>query len=82
MFRPSMKGRDDIPHLVEYFLELVAAEYGQPKKNIDKDAVVALQDHDWTGNIRELRNVVERLIILSGKNITVDDVRNFVLPRK
>jgi two-component system nitrogen regulation response regulator NtrX len=80
---PSLNERkDDIPHLVEYFLELVAAEYGQPKKNIDKDAVVALQDHDWTGNIRELRNVVERLIILSGKNITVDDVRNFVLPRK
>jgi len=80
---PSLNERkDDIPHLVEYFLELVAAEYGQPKKNIDKDAVVALQAHDWTGNIRELRNVVERLIILSGKNITVDDVRNFVLPRK
>ncbi len=79
---PSLNERkEDIPNLVDYFLELVATEYGQPKKAIDKEAVIALQQHSWTGNIRELRNVVERLIILSGKTITVDDVRNFVLPR-
>ena len=80
---PSLnERREDIPYLVEYFLEQVATEYGQPKKAIDKDALLALQEHNWTGNIRELRNVVERLIILSGRTITVDDVKNFVLPRK
>jgi len=80
---PSLnERRDDIPLLIEHFLNQVALEYGQPKKIIEKDAITALQQHNWTGNIRELRNVVERLIILSGKNITVDDVNNFVLPRK
>ena len=47
-----------------------------------KNAIEALQKHNWSGNIRELRNVVERLIILSGKTITADDVENYVLPRK
>lgn len=80
---PSLnERREDIPFLVNYFLELVANEYGQPKKSIDKAAVEALQKHDWTGNIRELRNVVERLIILSGKTIGPDDVENFVLPKR
>ncbi|MEO6668340.1 MAG: sigma-54 dependent transcriptional regulator [Ferruginibacter sp.] len=80
---PSLnERRDDIPHLVEYFLELIATEYGQPKKAMDKNAMEALKQHDWTGNIRELRNVVERLIILSGKTISSDDVESFVLPRK
>ena len=80
---PSLnERRNDIPLLIEHFLNQVALEYGQPKKIIDKEAITALQQHNWTGNIRELRNVVERLIILSGKNITVDDVNNFVLPRK
>lgn len=80
---PSLNDRrEDIPHLVNHFLELVATEYGQPKKAIDKEALTALQNHNWTGNIRELRNVVERLIILSGKIISADDVENFVLPRK
>ncbi len=80
---PSLnERRNDIAQLVEYFLEQVATEYGQPKKAIDKEAVLALQEHNWTGNIRELRNVVERLIILSGKMITLDDVNNFVLPRR
>ncbi len=67
---------------MNYFLELVAIEYGQPKKAIEKNAMEALQQYDWTGNIRELRNVVERLIILSGKMINKEDVENFVLPRK
>ncbi|MEP7163731.1 MAG: sigma-54 dependent transcriptional regulator [Ferruginibacter sp.] len=80
---PSLNERkDDIPHLVNYFLELIATDYGQPIKEIDKPAMDALQEHDWTGNIRELRNVVERLIILSGKTISKDDVVNYVLPRK
>jgi DNA-binding NtrC family response regulator len=77
---PSLNERkDDIPLLVEKFLEDIAAEYGQAKKVIDKKAVEALQQHNWTGNIRELRNVVERLIILSGKIITADDVKLYVL---
>jgi DNA-binding NtrC family response regulator len=80
---PSLnERREDIPHLVNYFLELIATEYGQPKKAIEKNAMEALQAYNWTGNIRELRNVVERLIILSGKTISAEDVASFVLPRK
>jgi two-component system, NtrC family, nitrogen regulation response regulator NtrX len=80
---PSLNDRlSDIPLLVDRFMEDVAAEYGQPKKTIDKKAVDLLQKYNWTGNIRELRNVVERLIILSGKDITADDVENYVLPKK
>lgn len=83
MHVPSLNDRlSDIPLLVDRFLEDIASEYGQPKKTIDKAAVTALQKHNWSGNIRELRNVVERLIILSGKTITADDVENYVLPRK
>ncbi len=80
---PSLNDRlNDIPLLVDRFLEDIGIEYGQPKKIIDKRAVELLQKHNWTGNIRELRNVVERLIILSGKMITADDVENYVLPKK
>ena len=80
---PSLnERRDDIPFLVDYYIEKIADEYGQPKKLLDKDAMELLTNYNWTGNIRELRNVVERLIILSGKNITKDDVTNYVLPRK
>lgn len=83
MHVPSLNDRlTDIPLLVEKFLEDIATEYGQSKKSIDKNAVEALQKHNWSGNIRELRNVVERLIILSGKTITAEDVENYVLPRK
>ena len=80
---PSLnERREDIPLLVDYFIENIADEYGQPKKEIDKKAMDALQQNNWTGNIRELRNVVERLIILSGKTIQAEDVENYVLPRK
>ena len=80
---PSLnERREDIPHLVNYFLEVIASDYGQPVKEIDKNEMDALQQYDWTGNIRELRNVVERLIILSGKTISSEDVSNYVLPRK
>ena len=80
---PSLNERiDDLPLLVEKFLEEIAADYGQPKKVIDKKAIEALQKHNWTGNIRELRNVVERLVILSGKTILPTDVESYVLPRK
>ena len=80
---PSLnERREDVPFLVNYYIEKIADEYGQSKKIIDKDAMELLTNYNWTGNIRELRNVVERLIILSGKNITADDVMNYVLPRK
>jgi len=77
---PSLnERRDDIPLLVNRFLEDIAEEYGQAKKAIDKKAMEALQNYNWTGNIRELRNVVERLVILSGKTITYDDISNYVM---
>lgn len=80
---PSLNDRrSDIPLLVDYFLDVIASEYGQPKKGIDTNAMDALQQYNWTGNIRELRNVVERLIILSGKSITLEDVESYVMPRK
>ena len=78
---PSLNNRkDDIPLLVDKFLADIAEDYGQAKKAIDKKAIEALQNHNWTGNIRELRNVVERLVILSGKTITAEDIHNYVLP--
>src|SRR5678816_1015402 len=77
---PSLNERkEDIPLLIEKFLEDIAEDYGQAKKEIEKKAVDALQKHVWSGNIRELRNVVERLVILSGKIITEIDVTSFVL---
>ncbi|MFN8252691.1 MAG: sigma-54 dependent transcriptional regulator [Ferruginibacter sp.] len=80
---PSLNDRrDDVPALVDYFLDIIASEYGQPKKGIEPKAVDALKNYNWTGNIRELRNVVERLIILSAKTISLEDVENYVLPRK
>jgi two-component system nitrogen regulation response regulator NtrX len=79
---PSLnQRRDDIPILVDQFLDDICADYGIARKNIDDEAIKMLQDYDWTGNIRELRNVVERLVILSAKTITVDDVKSYVMPR-
>ena len=79
---PSLnERRDDIPMLVDSFLDSICAEYGTAKKSIDPAAVTALKEYNWTGNIRELRNVVERLIILSGKSITTEDVKNYVTPK-
>jgi len=76
---PSLnQRRDDIPLLVNKFLSDIAEDYGQAKKEIDPKALEALKQHNWTGNIRELRNVVERLVILSGKTITAEDVTNYV----
>jgi transcriptional regulator with GAF, ATPase, and Fis domain len=79
---PSLnERRDDIPILVEKFLQDICADYGIAQKIIDADAIKMLQQYNWTGNIRELRNVVERLVILSGKNITIEDVKNYVMPK-
>jgi two-component system, NtrC family, nitrogen regulation response regulator NtrX len=80
---PSLnERRDDIPLLVDKFLQDICNEYGIARKGIDEEAIRALQEYNWTGNIRELRNVVERLIILSSKSITREDVANYVLPKK
>ncbi|MBS1737780.1 MAG: sigma-54-dependent Fis family transcriptional regulator [Bacteroidetes bacterium] len=80
---PSLNDRiSDVPLLTDHFLQDIAEQYGQPKKNIDKRAIDLLQKYKWTGNIRELRNVVERLVILSGKTISAEDVENYVMPKK
>ena len=79
---PSLNDRrDDIPLLVNSFLDMICKDYGIAVKAIEPTAVDALQQYNWTGNIRELRNVVERLVILSGKSITVEDVKNYVVPK-
>jgi len=75
---PSLnERRDDIPLLISHFAEKIASEQGNSVKNFSKEAIQLLQEYDWTGNIRELRNVVERLIILGGNEISENDVRMF-----
>jgi len=75
---PALKDRkEDIPLLVNKFLEDISHEYGTAKKEISKDALAKLQEFPWTGNIRELRNVVERLVILGDKTISVEDVKKY-----
>jgi two-component system, NtrC family, nitrogen regulation response regulator NtrX len=78
---PSLNDRvDDIPLLSQYFNEIICNEYGMPLKTITPDAVKVLQGINWTGNIREFRNVLERLIILCDKQITGKDVEQFAQP--
>ena len=69
--------RDDIPLLIEHFSKKIADEQGSVAKEFSKEALLLLQEYDWTGNIRELRNVVERLIILGGTSISEQDVKLF-----
>ncbi|HZF63869.1 MAG TPA: sigma-54 dependent transcriptional regulator [Chitinophagaceae bacterium] len=79
---PSLnERREDIPLLVDWFLEDICNDYGVARKVISDDALRLLQHYNWSGNIRELRNVVERLIILSGKTVTKEDVKSYVLPK-
>lgn len=79
---PSLnERRDDIPLLADKFLQDICNEYGIAQKPISEEAIKLLQDYNWTGNIRELRNVVERLVILSGKTITAEDIRSYVMPK-
>lgn len=79
---PSLNDRrDDVPLLVQRFLSDICSDYGMNKKSIEADALKSLQQYNWTGNIRELRNVVERLVILSGRSITREDVKNYVVPK-
>ncbi len=78
---PSLNDRkEDIPMLAEHFLQNIANDHGNAPKKIASDAVKALQEINWTGNIREFRNVLERLVILSDKTITLKDVQNFANP--
>lgn len=75
---PSLnERREDIPLLVTHFAEKIASEQGTAVKKFSDDAIKLLQEYDWTGNIRELRNVVERLIILGGSQISENDVKLF-----
>ncbi|GAA3522132.1 sigma-54 dependent transcriptional regulator [Aquimarina addita] len=69
--------RDDIPLLVDYFSKKISTEQGSPIKKFSDKAIKKLQQYDWTGNIRELRNVIERLIILGGKEVSEEDVTLF-----
>lgn len=77
---PSLDERkDDIPLLVDYFMDQICSETGMQPRKVEPEALQLLVDKTWTGNIRELRNVVERLLILSGDSITVSDVKAYVL---
>lgn len=79
---PSLNDRaDDIPLLAEHFLTMTCAEHGIPRKKFTKDALEALKNTTWTGNIRELRNIVERMVILCDDEITGFDVNTFSNPR-
>lgn len=71
--------KSDIPLLVDHFLDQISSETGMPVRAVDPDAMNLLVEKSWTGNIRELRNVVERLMILSGDRITAADVKAYVL---
>jgi DNA-binding NtrC family response regulator len=76
---PSLDRRkEDIPLLANYFIDQLCSEYGQPAKEITPEALELLANKSWSGNIREFRNVIERLIILGGKTITEEDVDSFV----
>ncbi len=78
---PTLNDRlEDIPLLVDYFLKLSAEEYNMPVKSITEDAISELQKIHWTGNIRELKNVVERLVILGGNPISAKDVLQYAKP--
>ncbi|MFA5714084.1 MAG: sigma-54 dependent transcriptional regulator [Bacteroidales bacterium] len=77
---PLAERREDIPVLARYFIEDIAQESGIAKREISQDALEELKKHHWSGNIRELRNVVERLMILGGNTISKEDVAAYVTP--
>jgi DNA-binding NtrC family response regulator len=80
---PALNERtDDIPLLANYFISIICAEYGMPLKKISPDAMQELQSQPWTGNIREFRNVIERLIILCEQDISKEDVFMFARPAR
>ena len=73
---PLAERREDIPHLIEYFMEQISYATGLPKRLIGEDAMAVLQSHDWPGNVRQLRNNVERLMILAGGDPGRDQCRH------
>lgn len=77
---PLRERKDDIPLLVESFVALIAQDMGKAAPTFEPEAIEALQQYQWTGNIRELHNIVERLVILCGDTITKDDVERFGNP--
>lgn len=80
---PSLNDRrEDIPLLADHFMTLICAEHGIPRKSFTDDAMEALKLINWTGNIRELRNIVERLIILGGQSISSQEVQTFANPTR
>lgn len=74
---PLRKRKGDVAILIEYFLDSICKEYHISTKNIEVEAVEKLSERHWSGNIRELRNIIERLIVLSGPTITVDDIEQY-----
>jgi DNA-binding NtrC family response regulator len=79
---PALNEReDDIPLLTDFFIDKISQEQGLIKKKFSQAAMKALQSNNWTGNIRELRNVIERLLILGSKEISKEDIERFVLPK-
>ena len=79
IYVPSLDERkEDIPLLVKHFAKMISDEHGTAVKNFDDNAIEALKNFSWTGNIRELRNVIERLIILGSNPVTASDVESFV----
>ena len=74
---PLRERSSDVPELTQHFVDEISSLYGIPPKPIDSDAMEALSAMRWSGNVRELRNVIERLIILSGDTITIDDVHKY-----
>ena len=76
---PLRERKDDVPILVERFLSDIAAEYGDKPKSITPEAVKMLQNMKWTGNIREIRNVIERLVIMCNTEITKDDISKYAM---
>jgi len=76
---PALNDRkEDIPLLIDHFLKTINEEYRHPEKRIEQSAIEALQQYNWTGNIRELRNIIERLVIMSNQTITKKDVENYI----
>jgi len=75
---PLSERKEDIPVLADKFLSDLAEEYGSKKKKLDPKAEQLLQSYPWTGNIRELRNVIERLVIMAGDTIKAEDVKKYV----
>ncbi len=77
---PLAERKEDIPLLVNHFIQLICNETGMPVRKVNDDAMELLKKHAWTGNIRELRNVTERLLILGGNTITKEDVMAYATP--